>query len=98
MNILSILPCVEFKFKSQYYNPINRLYLVHASFGANAENILKLFKILFAVQDSMVNVPLRKQTPNHKVEHFFSRLIQVSTEAFEPGRNLSFDKKYASFQ
>ena len=72
--------------------------MVHASFGANAANIFKIFKVLFAVQYPMVNAPSRKQGPIHKVEHSFSHLIQVSTEAFEPGHNISSDEQDASFQ
>ena len=46
----------------------------------------------------MVNAPSRKWAPNHKVDHLFSYLMQVSTEEFEPGRDLSSDEQYASFQ
>ena len=72
--------------------------MVHALFGVKAANIFKLFKLLFAVQDPTVDVPSRNQAPNQKVDHFFSQLIQVSTETFEPGLNISSDKKYASLQ
>ena len=46
----------------------------------------------------MVNVTSIKRASNHKVDHFFLHLIQVSTKAFEPGRNLSSDKQDARFQ
>ena len=69
LNGLSISTRVEYKFKSQDYDPINGSDLVHASFGSNAENIFKLFKLLFAVQYPMVNVPSRKRAPNHKFDH-----------------------------
>ena len=72
--------------------------MVHASFGAKAAKIFKMFKLLFAVQDPMVNVHSRKRSTNHKVDHLFSHLIQVSTEAFEQGRNLSSDEQDASSQ
>ena len=52
----------------------------------------------FAVQYTMVNVTSRKRAPNHKVDHFFFHLIQVSTKAFEPVCNISSDKQDASFQ
>ena len=93
LNGLGNLPCVEYKFKSQDSDVINGSDLVHALFGANSTKIIKLFKFLFVVQDPMVNVPSRKRASNHKVDRFFSHLIQVSTEAFELGRNLSSDKK-----
>ena len=72
--------------------------MVHALFGANAVNIFKLFKFFLTLQDPMVNVPSRKRAPNNKDDHFFSHLIQFSTEAFEPGRNISSDKQDTSFQ
>ena len=72
--------------------------MVHASFGANAANIFKLFKLLFSVQDPMVNVPSRKQANNHTVDHFFSHIIQFFTEVFAPGHSISPDKQYTSFQ
>ena len=46
----------------------------------------------------MVNVTSINQAPNHKVDHIFSHLIQVSTEVFDPGSNLSSYKQYTSFQ
>ena len=72
--------------------------MVHASFGANAAKIFKLFKILFAIHDPMVNAPSRKWAPNHKVDHLFSHPIQVSTEEFELGCNLSSDEQDTSSQ
>ena len=72
--------------------------MVHASFGANAENISKLLKILFAVQYPIVNITSGKQAPNHKLYHLFPHLIKVSTKTFEPGLNISSNKKYESFQ
>ena len=53
---------------------------------------------MFAVQYPMVNVPSRNKAPNHKVENIFSHLIQVSTETFESGRNISSKNKDTSFQ
>ena len=46
----------------------------------------------------MVNVPSRNHAQKHKVDHFFSHLIQVSTKAFEPDRNISSDEQDTSFQ
>ena len=46
----------------------------------------------------MVHATSRKQAPNHEVDYLFSCLIQVSTNSFELGHNISSDKKYASFQ
>ena len=86
------------KLKSHDYYPINGSDFVHALFGANATNIFKLLKKLFEVQDPMVNVTSRKQAPNHKVDHSFSHLIQVSNEEFETDCNLSSDRQDASFQ
>ena len=65
--------------KLQYSDPNIGSDLVHASFGAKAANIFKLFKLLFAVQDPMVNFPSRKRAPNHKVYEFFSCLVIVCT-------------------
>ena len=45
-----------------------------------------------------MNFPLRNQAPDHKLIHFISRLIQVSTKEFEPSSNLSSDEKDARFQ
>ena len=98
MKCLCILPRVEYKFKSQYSDPINGSDLVHISFGANAANIFKLFKKLFVVQYPMVHIPSRKQAPNHKVDHLFSCLIQVSAKTFELCCNISSDKQDAIFQ
>ena len=75
LNGLIISPCIEYRFKSQDYDPINGSDLVHALFGANATNIFKLFKFLFEVQDPMVNVTSIKRASNHKVDHLFSHLI-----------------------
>ena len=50
------------------------------------------------VHDPMVNVPSRKQAPNHKFDHLFSYLLQVSTKAFEPGRNISSEEQDTSLQ
>ena len=50
------------------------------------------------VHDTMVNVPSRKRAPNHKFDHLFSYLLQVSTKAFEPGRNISSYKQDSSTQ
>ena len=97
MDGLSISPNVEYKFKSQNYDPRNVSDLVHASFGAKYANIFKLFKLLFAVHDPMVNLPSRNRAPNHEVENLFSHLIQVFTEGFELGSNLSSDEEDASF-
>ena len=97
LNGLIISPHVEYRFKTKYYNPINGSDLVHASFDANAAKIIKLFKLLFAVQDTMVNVPSRKRAPNHRVNHLFYHLIKVSTKSFEPGRNISSDEQDESF-
>ena len=72
--------------------------LVHSLFGANAVNIFKIFKFLFAVKDTMVDDHSRKRSLKHKVDYFFSHLIQVSTKAFEPGSNLSSNEQYARFQ
>ena len=98
LNGLNISPRVEYKFKSQHNDPVNGSDLIFASFGENAINRYKLFKLLFAVQDPMIPVPPRKNAPNHKVDHFFSHILNVSAEAFEPGRNLSSDEQDASFQ
>ena len=40
----------------------------------------------------------KKQAPKHKADYFFSRIIQVSINALEPGSNLSFDDQDANFQ
>ena len=62
-------------------------------FGENAANIFKLFKLLFELQGPSVKFLSRKRAPNHKVEHLFSHIIQVSNEAFEPGCNISSDEQ-----
>ena len=67
--------------------------MVHASFCAKSANVFKPFIILFAVRYPIVNYNSRNRAPNHKVEHLFSNIIQVSTEAFEPGRNISYDEQ-----
>ena len=72
--------------------------MVHPSFGANATKIFKLFKLLFVLQDPMVNVTSRTQAPNHKFDHFLSHIIQVSAKAFELGSNIYSEKKDAAFQ
>ena len=45
----------------------------------------------------MLNIPSRKQAPNHKFDHLSSHLIQVSTKKFEPGFNNSSDEQDISF-
>ena len=82
LNGLSTSPRVEYKFKSQNDDPVNGSDLVCASFGKNAMKRYKLFKLLFAIQDPMIPVPSRKHAPNHKVDHFFSHLLNVSSDAF----------------
>ena len=98
LNGLSTSPRVEYKFKSQNDDPVNGSDLVCASFGENAMKRYKLFKLLFAIQDPMIPVPSQKHAPNHKVDHFFSHLLNVSSDAFSLGRNLSSDEQDASFQ
>ena len=45
-----------------------------------------------------MNIPSRKLAPNHKDNHFFSHILKVSADAFEPGAHLSSDEQDASFQ
>ena len=70
--------------------------MVHALLGMNVANIFKLIKLLFAIQDPMVNVSSIKWQPNQKVDHLFSHLIQVSTEEFELGHNIFSGKQNTS--
>ena len=46
----------------------------------------------------MVNVTSRKRAQNHKVDHLFSHIIQVSAEVFEPVCNISSGKQDVIFQ
>ena len=72
--------------------------LCYATFGSNAIKRHKEFKTLFAVQDPMLNIPPRTSAPNNKVDHLFSHLLKVSTDAYEPGEHLSSDEQDSSFQ
>ena len=89
---------MEYKFRSQHDDPVNGNDLCHNSFGKNAERRHKEFKNLFAVQDPMLPIPPRHLSPNFKVDHFFSHILKVSSDAFEAGKHLSADEQDASFQ
>ena len=85
------------KIKTQDSYLINVSYLVMYSLDQTMQ-IFSNYSDFFAVQDLMVNVTSINQAPNHKVDHIFSHLIQVSTEVFDPGSNISSYNQYTSFQ
>lgn len=98
LNGLNISPRIEYKFESQENDWVNGNDAVNRAFGKIGVTRHKQFKYLFACQDPLVLIPDRKTAPNHKVDHFFSHMLEVFSDSYDVGKDISGVEQDSPFQ
>jgi len=78
-------------------DPINGNYLVHETFGFDAEKRYKQWKCFFGVQDPRKELPSTKTHPNFKIGPFLYHMQKVSMEARDMKEIASFDEQDVGF-
>jgi len=95
---LSPSPQNKMKFWLHHDDPVNSNDLCAKVFGKNAEKRHKHFKMFFAIQDPLKQVPPKSTHPNFKVDPFLAWIQTIAMAAWDMGRNSSCDEQTIGFK